>query len=115
MTNTAVVKIGKKSIGFRFTMLTLQMFSDHTGVEFGDIIDHLKQKPIGSIVILFMAANTVYTEGKNGSVSKYTVDNWIMEMSQKDYQNVMNCWGYSMEQLVKKLLADTEEEEPKKK
>ncbi len=108
MTNTCVVTVGKQKKGFTFGMLTLQIFSDHTGVEFGEIIEHLSTKPINSIIILLMAANTVYEEGRNGSVSKFDVDKWISLMSPGDYQKIMDCWAYSMEQLIEKLLANKE-------
>jgi len=114
MNNIVEITIGKKKLGFKFGMLTLQMFSDHTGVEFGEIIDHLESRPIDSIVILFMAANTVYSEGKNGSVSKFMVDDWISQMSDEDYQSIMDCWSRTMEQIITKLNAPGPEKAKKK-
>lgn len=112
MSNEVVVTIDGKKRGFKFTMLTLQYFSDHTGVEFGDIIDHFKDKPIGSIVTLLWAANTVYEKGKNGKVSRFDVDDWIAEMNQGDFQSIMDCYSESMENIVKRM---SDGQEAKKK
>ena len=114
MENFVVITIGKKKRGFKFSMLTLEYFSEHTGVEFGDIFDHLKSKPVGSIIYLFLAANTVYEKGKNGSVSKFDVDDWIQEMSNEDYRSIIDCWNYSMMQIIKRLKSEDDEEGKKK-
>ena len=98
--NTVVITIGKKKVGFKFTMLTLQYFSDHTGIEFGDILDELKRKILSSIVILFWSANTVYEEGKNGKVTKFTVDDWISQMSQEELQSVWDCFTESSRNII---------------
>ncbi len=103
MENTVVKKISGKNRGFKFTMLTMQYFSDHTGVEFSDIMEHMSQKPLGSIVILLLSANTVYTKAENGTVSKFDVDDWIAEMTQEDFQEIWDCFVVSTKQLVKQL------------
>lgn len=98
-----VKTIDGKKRGFKFTMLTFQHFSDHTGVEFGGIMDHLKTKTLGSIVTLLWAANTVYEKGKNGRISRYDVDDWIAKMSQEDLQDVWDCFTESTKVLIKNL------------
>lgn len=99
-----VVKTIKgKRRGFKFTMLTLQKFSDHTGVEFSEIKDYVQNKTLDAMITLLLAANTVYTKGKDGTVSKYDVDDWITEMSQQDFQEIFDCFIESTKQIVKKI------------
>ncbi len=98
-----VKTINGKKRGFKFTMLTLQYFSDHTGVEFSEIIEHLQQKTLGSIVILLLSANTVYTKGKNGQISKFDVDEWISHMDQSDLQDVWDVFMESTQQIIGQL------------
>ena len=103
MMNEVVITIGRKKRGFKFTMLTLQMFSDHTGVEFSEMMDELSRKTLGSIVTLLWCANTVYEKGKNGSVSRYDVDDWIAGMKQEDLQQIWDCFVLSSKNLVKTM------------
>lgn len=112
MTNEVVITIGRKKRGFKFTMLTLQLFSDHTGVEFSEMMDELGKRTLGSMVTLLWAANTVYTKGKNGDVSRYDVDDWISKMEQEDLQQIWDCFLYSSRNLIKQM---PKREESKKK
>ena len=105
-----VKKIKGRTRGFKFTMLTFQYFSDYTGVEFGDMLEHLAHKTLGSIVTILWAANTVYTKGKNGKISRFDVDDWIAAMSQKDLQDIWDLFEKSVEVLIEQLPKTGEKE-----
>jgi len=103
MSYEIVKTIEGKKRGFKFSLLTIQHFSDYTGIEFGDVMDEMKKRVLESLVVMLWCANTVYEKGKNGKISKYDVDDWIMKMEQEDLQDIYNCFGEFSKSLVDRL------------
>jgi len=102
MDSTIKVQIGDKDVGFKFTMKTFELFSEVSGVEFGDMISHFSKKPYGSFVKLFWAAHSCYHKGEI-SVTEYDVDDWIDSMEQKAFQSIWDTYTASLQSVVEKI------------
>lgn len=101
MENYVVKKINGKNYGFKFNVLTFQLFSDMSGVEFGDMGTHFQGKPFGSILKMISAGYEVYNEGKG--LSEYKMADLIDEMSQEDFQDIWNSFEINFTKYVSKF------------
>jgi hypothetical protein len=104
-----VKTINKEKVGFKFTMKTLDEFSNKRGIEFHQIFDSMKIDPFGYYLDLFWSAIKVYNKGKEPDI--YIVDDYIDIMSNEDMQEILDVFTKFMEVTVDKMSG----EKPEKK
>ena len=101
MDNSITKKIAGKDRGFKFNVKTFEIFSESTGVEFGEMGNHFMSKPFGSILSLMCASVEVYDKGQKPD--EYEVADWIDELPDADFQEIWNCFQENFAKYVSKI------------
>ena len=101
MNNSITKKIAGQDRGFKFNVKTFEVFSESTGVEFGEMGTHFTSKPFKSILSLMCAAVEVYNKGK--APDEYEVADWIDELSDPDFPEIFDCFQENFAKYITKL------------
>jgi len=97
-----------KEYGFRFSALTLELFSEKLNCEFSEIFDNLSSRPLSSVIDLVWCANTVYNKGEE--LSRYDIDEIIDKMDQGDLQDIWQVFEDEIPKIAGKFTKKKPEE-----
>jgi hypothetical protein len=105
-----VKKIGGKDRGFKFTMKTLEYFSELKGCDFSGVWQILKDRSLLCASGILFAAHKCYMKGeivknkKTGELlTEFDMDDWIMSMQQGELQDIWDCFEESLPKIFEKI------------
>ena len=112
MNETTIIWNGV-SIGFKFSMLTFELFCDVMGIEFHQIGETITRKSLKSERILLMSAHEVYTKGEIVLPSNpYEFDDFYSCISKEEKKQIFECMANTMKVFAKPV--ETSNDEKKK-
>lgn len=113
-----VKKINGKDRGFKFTIKTLEYFSELKGCDFAQVWEILKSRSLFCTPGILFCAHKCYMKGdvvksrKKGKnpgqetveyLTEFDMDDWIMSMAQGDLQEIWDCFEDSLPKVFEKF------------
>jgi hypothetical protein len=112
MENFVVIEIDGQQYGFKFTLLTLEMMCEKNNLEYHELLEAATSKPFSVLNMIFQAGYERYHDGKK-SLDKFTADDLIERMDDKDLQKIWNDFEMIFTRLADRM--QILREGPKKK
>jgi len=114
--NEIKLKIGKEEYGFKFTVITLEMFCEKAGIEYHEMFEYIEGNPFGIWREVFQAANAVYNKSDVCTLDKWDVDDLIDQMTAEQYKQLKDAFNDMLSRMLDKLKQfKPSEDSPKKK
>ena len=100
-------KVNGKEIGFRFSALTLELFSEKMNCEFSETFTLFKDKPLTAINDFLWCANAVYNRGE--WMNRFEFYEIVDDMDQDDFQAIWDAFEKDIPRLIGKFTKKNKE------